>query len=719
MIKNNKFLLFSNLLIFWFLFSLMRVFLIYSNFFQSYIDQSYSVLSLLITGALQDLIIVLIFGIFLVLVTLFLKQDNSNLLYFKILLSFLFVFQLSLIASTFGDSIYFSLARSHLHLFMISFSQFYSNFFGSAASLINCWHIIFFILIILLFIIINYLIIKRINSEKLPSKKYRVFILMIMILALGFLILWLPKEVIIKNHFIRDIGSNFLVDLFTRPNTGYCESPAVFSEMNNLTIGELEKKYFRVIPLPKNYLYFNDDYPLAKAPIHDLCKLELLDQEDCDKDNDHDGYILKDDCDDSSSSIYPGAKEVLNNGIDENCNGIDDAKPNVILIVLESFGAKYISEETTPYIFNLAKDNLYFNNFYSNGTDTSRSIVSSLCSIFSTTGTPKINTDIVNKHLLCLPNILSEFGYYNIEMQAGDLDFLDKRPFFTKVGFNEVFGKMELGGEDCKNCWGVGDRDLFVKVANQIDNLNNPPFFLTVYGLSVHHPFDLPPDAEVIYPLDNFVDRILNLLHYTDKSVEEFFETNKDKEWFNNSIILITSDNSQPIGERIYNYMNYVSLYEENIWIPLIVIKNPDRNLKGQNEIISSHVDIMPTILDLLGVETMNYFQGKSLMRDDLNYEDSSQYATSAYTGCMTTYRQGDYKLIKKVYRDDNLFFNLAEDRNELNNLLEQESDLVEKFENLVSKTYLYQYYFYKNDRFWSDDLTRFWKQSIELKKQN
>jgi len=697
----------------------MRIFLIYSNFFQSYIDRSYSVFSLLVTGALEDLIVVLVTGIVLVWLTFFLKKDNSNLFSFKISLVFFFAVQLGLITSAFADAIYFSLARAHLHLFIFSFTRFSSNFLDSALSLINCWNVIFFISVIVLFLVINYAILKRISHQEMPSKKSRIFILVIMIIILGALVYWLPKRVIIKNHFIRDIGSNFLVELIARPNQSYCQDPAVFSAMDNLAVVDLEPEYFRLNPLPKSYLYFDEDYPLAKAPIHDLCQLALVDQEDCSQDDDRDGYILKDDCDDNNSRVYPGAREVLNNSVDENCNGIDDAKSNVILIVLESFGAKYISAETTPYIYNLAQDNLSFSNFYSNGTDTSRSIISSLCSIFPTTGAPEISNGSFDKHLLCLPNILSKFGYYNIEMQAGDLNFLDKRPFLVKAGFDEASGKEELGGGDCKTCWGIKDRDLFTKVTERIDNLDQSPFFLTIYGLSIHHPFILPPDAEVIYPLDSFGNRILNLLHYTDTVVEEFFEANQDKDWFKNSIILITADNSQPIGERIYNYMNYVALHEENIWIPLIIVKNPKRDLKGQSEIISSHVDITPTVLDLLGIEIMNYSQGKSLMRDDLEYEDSFNYATSAYTGCMTNYRQGDYKIIKKVYRDSDLFFNLAEDRDEQNNLIEQESELFEKFENLATKTYLYQYYFYNQDRFWSADLQKLLEQSIKLKQQN
>ena len=50
-----------------------------------------------------------------------------------------------------------------------------------------------------------------------------------------------------------------------------------------------------------------------------------------DVDNDEDGFTENDgDCDDFNNTIHPGASEILDNGVDEDCNGEDELIPNLM-----------------------------------------------------------------------------------------------------------------------------------------------------------------------------------------------------------------------------------------------------------------------------------------------------------------------------------------------------------------------------------------------------
>lgn len=57
-------------------------------------------------------------------------------------------------------------------------------------------------------------------------------------------------------------------------------------------------------------------------------------------DNDQDGFYTLTDCDDASASVFPGATEILNNGIDEDCNGMDST--GISTSTLEPFGSDVV-----------------------------------------------------------------------------------------------------------------------------------------------------------------------------------------------------------------------------------------------------------------------------------------------------------------------------------------------------------------------------------------
>ena len=99
---------------------------------------------------------------------------------------------------------------------------------------------------------------------------------------------------------------------------------------------------------------------------------------------------------------------------------------------------------------------------------------------------------------------------------------------------------------------------------------------------------------------------------YTDHVIGEFMEDNKDKTWFNNTIFIFISDHG--INE-------FDGMYEDprNAHIPFIIyspniITNPQIN----NNIISQ-VDVVPTILHLIGYPESFNLMGSNILSDNHN----------------------------------------------------------------------------------------------------
>ncbi len=92
---------------------------------------------------------------------------------------------------------------------------------------------------------------------------------------------------------------------------GYSETGEYIFRRNNAIVNQCDSVFYlnlEVLP----------EFEIAYNGIDDDCDPNTLDD-----DLDQDGFLLVDDCDDENADIYPGANEIPNNDIDEDCDGTD------------------------------------------------------------------------------------------------------------------------------------------------------------------------------------------------------------------------------------------------------------------------------------------------------------------------------------------------------------------------------------------------------------
>src|SRR5262249_14022524 len=103
-------------------------------------------------------------------------------------------------------------------------------------------------------------------------------------------------------------------------------------------------------------------------------------------------------------------------------------------------------------------------------------------------------------------------------------------------------------------------------------------------------------------------------VQYVDKYIGELWRKLDELGLKNNTIVILAADHGE--GLKTHGNLGHVDrLYQETVHVPLIVYY-PFFGRKGVQETeIANHLDIMPTVLDLLHVRNKNQMDGRSLKR--------------------------------------------------------------------------------------------------------
>ena len=180
--------------------------------------------------------------------------------------------------------------------------------------------------------------------------------------------------------------------------------------------------------------------------------------------------------------------------------------------------------------------------------------------------------------------------------------------------------------------WGIQDDISYTQFLDNAESFmqNRRPLFSTIHTISHHMNFDhIPENQQYIYPdTNNKNEMFVNSLHLSDKFLGHFINELKKRNLYQDSIIIITGDHGFPSGEHEL-YGNELSYYEEFFKTPFLMIwKNvikPKRIFKKTY----SQIDILPTLLDVLGLSGTYAFLGKSM----LNNEERYAYLLQPYNG--------------------------------------------------------------------------------------
>lgn len=299
---------------------------------------------------------------------------------------------------------------------------------------------------------------------------------------------------------------------------------------------------------------------------------------------------------------------------------LNTSRPNVILVILESFSSNLLKEVSgldgvTPNLSKFIKEGLYFNNFYANGSNSK----SGLGAILS--GYPALPTTCIiqyEKKSQTLPGIskdLKKMGYQSKFLYGGDIDFAHFKSFLINNKFDTIISDKDFPNSDYMAKWGVPDHIVFKRLLKEC-NRSTQPFFNTYFTLSSHEPYEVP--METVIEGNSKEKKFMNSVYYTDQALGNFIEEAKKQSWWDNTLVILVADHGSRVEDMTqYDYRRY--------HIPMIWLGGAIKNKGTEISKYGSQVDISKTLLGQLEINTDNYLFSKDLL-------DSTTSSFAQYT---------------------------------------------------------------------------------------
>ena len=389
---------------------------------------------------------------------------------------------------------------------------------------------------------------------------------------------------------------------------------------------------------------------------------------------------------------------------------------NIILYFLESTPHSILDKQVegrdlTPNLNALARKSIRFERHYANFPLSINSFYSAFCSAYPLPDGAWISLVLPDFQVKCLSEILHEENYRNIILHAGYLGYAKQKRFLKNRKIDLMEDAQTLKRPPFTKGmgpWGAADeRAMIAPLKSFIKAGGAKPFFATLFAFAPHHPYNQPENYPVNFSATSGVKasqiRYFNSLHFADFALGEILRSLESDKLLDNTILIIMGDHGEAFYEHRGNYNHPFFLYEENIHVPMLIYS---KNLNSQTaSFVTSHVDILPTILDLLDLRNKitPLHVGRSMLQGNISRVAHIQaYWQEEYSGIVTQ----NYKYILKENGLSAELFDLQKDPNEKNNLAEARKDLNQLFKARTVEAFAAKRNYYK--QYGKYNLTRF-----------
>jgi phosphoglycerol transferase MdoB-like AlkP superfamily enzyme len=324
---------------------------------------------------------------------------------------------------------------------------------------------------------------------------------------------------------------------------------------------------------------------------------------------------------------------------------------NLVIILEESLGFEYVQSlgglPLTPELERLSQKGLWFSRLYATGTRSIRGVEAVVTGFPPIPARSVLKLNLAQHGFFSLASLLKREGYATQFIYGGDSRFDNMRGFCLGNGFDGMIDEKDFGEHAFHGTWGVSDEDVFNRTQQELLAHGDKPFFTMVFTVSNHPPFEFPDGRIDLHGKPkNTLD---NAVRYADYALGKFLDQAQKAPYWDRTVFLVVADH---IDGTTRDKIALVKKFH----IPALIIGADVR--PGRYDKVASQIDLPPTLLSIMGIESSHPMPGHDLLQTPENYPGRAVMHTNIQVymvGDQVVVHAPDKPPIQYIFRNEKL----------------------------------------------------------------
>lgn len=306
----------------------------------------------------------------------------------------------------------------------------------------------------------------------------------------------------------------------------------------------------------------------------------------------------------SFEGLYPGETEDIQDTL------LRVKRPNVLVVLMESFGSKFVHElgglpDVAPGMSRLIPQSIFWTRFYSNSFRTDRGTVSAFSGWVSYPTVSLMRLPEKLNHLPSLARSLQREGYHTGYLYGGDITIMNKKGYLVATGYRQLTSAADFPKrETSESKWGANDSVTARRTYEMIADGQMPePWHMTFQTLSSHEPFEVP--------YHRLSDKKLNAFAFTDHCVTTLIDSLRNTPQWDNLLVVLIPDHG-----FLYD-LTYES--PEFFHAPMLWLGGAIREPRRM-EVLMNQSDLAATLLSQMGISHQDFPWTRNVLSRNYSY---------------------------------------------------------------------------------------------------